>query len=67
MTLIPFKEIRALAEERKGGKIALQELLASHKPLTGKQLTALGDDRYLAMMTRCVFNAGFNWKVIYVT
>ena len=64
MTLTTFKEIRALAEERKGGKKALQELLASHKPLTGKQLTALGDDRYLAMMTRCVFNAGFNWKVI---
>jgi len=64
MSLTPFKEIRKLAEERKGGKKALEQLLATHKPKTVKQLTALGDDRYLAMMTQCVFNAGFNWKVI---
>lgn len=64
MILTPFKEIHALAEERKGGKKALQEQLANHKPLSKKQLATLGDDRYLAMMTRCVFNAGFNWRVI---
>lgn len=64
MVLTPFKEIRALAEERKGGRKALESLLKEHKPKTAKQLAALGDDRYLAMMTRCIFNAGFNWKVI---
>ncbi|CAN0598097.1 unnamed protein product, partial [Laminaria digitata] len=29
-----------------------------------KSLKKIPDDRYLATMTRCVFNAGFNWKVI---
>ncbi|MEO0368712.1 MAG: DNA-3-methyladenine glycosylase I [Pseudomonadota bacterium] len=29
-----------------------------------KQLSNIGDDRYLAQMTRCVFNAGFHWRVI---
>lgn len=64
MTLTPFKTIRKLAEERKGGKKALDALLAEHQPKTKRQLSALKDDRYLAMMTRCVFNAGFNWRVI---
>jgi len=64
MTLTPFKDIRQLAEERKGGKKALEAILASHKPKTNRQLSALGDDRYLAMMTQCIFNAGFNWRVI---
>jgi len=64
MTLTPFKDIRKLAEERKGGKQALDKLLAERKPKTARQLAALGDDRYLATMSRCVFNAGFSWKVI---
>ena len=64
MSLTPFKEIRKLAEQRKGGKKALQALLDQHKPKSAKQLAKLGDDRYLAMMTRCIFNAGFNWQVI---
>ncbi|MEY4641560.1 MAG: hypothetical protein RLZZ227_1554 [Pseudomonadota bacterium] len=66
MQLIPFKKIRKLAEDRKGGSDALDALLAQsyHRMLTPKQLGKLGDDRYLAMMTRCVFNSGFNWKVV---
>ena len=65
MPLTAFKKIEALATERKGGKAALEKLLGDHhKPLTSKQLAKITDDRYLAMMTRCVFNAGFNWKVI---
>lgn len=64
MKLVAFKDIRKLAEERKGGSKALEKLLADHKPKTVRQLAALGDDRYLAMMTRCIFNAGFNWRVI---
>lgn len=64
MTLTPFKEIQALAEERKGGKQALDKILAGHKPKSARQLAAIGDDRYLAMMTQCIFNAGFNWQVI---
>jgi 3-methyladenine DNA glycosylase Tag len=64
MTLTPFHDIQTLAAERKGGKAALALLLKEHKPLSSKQLAKLADDRYLAMMTRCVFQAGFNWKVI---
>jgi 3-methyladenine DNA glycosylase Tag len=63
MKLTPFAKIRKLAEERKGGKAALDKLV-EHRVLTPKQLAKITDDRYLAMMTRCVFNAGFNWKVI---
>ena len=64
MSLTPFKKIEQLAADRKGGQAALDKLVNEHKPLSTKQLTKLGDDRYLAMMTRCVFQAGFNWKVI---
>ena len=64
MSLTPFAEIQALAEKRKGGSKALQSLLLTHTPKRTNQLAKLGDDRYLAMMTRCIFNAGFNWKVI---
>lgn len=64
MTLTPLPKIEALAADRKGGQAALDKLLGEHKPLSAKQLAKLGDDRYLAMMTRCIFQAGFNWKVI---
>lgn len=57
-----FKDIRALAEKRKGGKKELASLLS--KPATPNQLKAISDDRYLAQMSRCVFNAGFHWRVI---
>ncbi|MEZ5667087.1 MAG: DNA-3-methyladenine glycosylase I [Alphaproteobacteria bacterium] len=47
---------------RRGGPDALEALLP--QPLPPAELAALGDDRWLSIMTRCVFNAGFNWKVI---
>ena len=31
---------------------------------TADELRATGDDRYLSAMARCVFRAGFSWKVI---
>ena len=40
----------------------MQSLL--RQPKTAKQLAQLPDHRYLAQMTRCVFNAGFHWRVI---
>jgi 3-methyladenine DNA glycosylase Tag len=64
MALTPFSKIHKLAAKRKGGEAALNALLAGHKPLTPGKLAAIPDDRYLSMMTRCVFQAGFNWKVI---
>lgn len=63
MTLTPFAKIRKLAADRKGGEARLAEL-AKHRVLSPKKLEKIGDDRYLSMMTRCVFCAGFNWKVI---
>ena len=63
MQLSSFNSIRALAEARKGGKAALDKM-AAHRTLTAAQLARIPDHRYLSMMTRCVFQAGFNWKVI---
>lgn len=64
MKLTPFAKVRKLAEERKGGKAALDKLVNHHRILSPKQLAKLKDDRYLSMMTRCIFMAGFNWKVV---
>ncbi len=57
-----FEEIFSIAAARKGGPEALEGLLS--KPKTAATLTKLGDDRWLAGMTKSVFQAGFNWKVI---
>ncbi len=57
-----FKLIQEAAQKRKGGRKELNRLLV--EPLTAAQLKTITDDRYLAQMTRCVFNAGFHWRVI---
>ncbi len=57
-----FSKIRKRAEQRKGGAAALKKILP--KVASKKKLAALGDDRFLAMMTRCINQAGFSWKVI---
>jgi len=57
-----FKEIRERAEKRKGGKQALEKLLP--EIVSKKQLAAIKDDRFLAMMTKVINQAGFSWKVI---
>lgn len=57
-----FEDIRLRAEARKGGARALKAMLPT--VATKKQLTELGDDRYLAMMTKSINQAGFSWKVI---
>jgi 3-methyladenine DNA glycosylase Tag len=55
-----FADLRALAVARKG-----EAALAAHRPSTPDiPLADLSDDRLLAIFTRCVFQAGFNWKVI---
>ncbi|MDR2213896.1 MAG: DNA-3-methyladenine glycosylase I [Pseudomonadales bacterium] len=64
MTLTPFRDIIALAEARKGGARELAKRVGASKPLSAKRLAAIPDARYLAMMTKCIFQAGFNWKVI---
>ncbi len=57
-----FKYIQEAAIKRKGGEKQLARLLT--KPSSVKHLAAVEDHRYLAQMTRCVFNAGFHWRVI---
>ncbi|MBV8697127.1 DNA-3-methyladenine glycosylase I [Bradyrhizobium sp.] len=57
-----FKAIRARAEKRKGGPVALKKLLPDAPDK--KALTKLADDRVLAEITRRVFSAGFAWSVI---
>src|SRR5512143_2126455 len=59
-----FKAIYAAAAERKGGPEALETLVSEHRSKSRDELLATPDDRWLAQMTKCVFQAGFNWKVI---
>lgn len=55
-----FEEIRDLAIARKG-----KDALAVHMPEPPEvPLAEMSDDRLLAVFTRCIFQAGFNWKVI---
>lgn len=57
-----FDEIYQIAADRKGGSDTLESMLS--KPKSTGDLAAIPDDRWLATMTRCIFQAGFNWKVI---
>lgn len=57
-----FEEIFAIAAERKGGADVVEAML--EQPLTVDALAAIPDDRWLARMAQCIFNAGFNWKVV---
>ena len=58
----PFEEIYRIAADRKGGSDTLESMLS--KPKSTADLAAIPDNRWLATMTRCIFQAGFNWKVI---
>ncbi|MGR3759006.1 DNA-3-methyladenine glycosylase I [Roseobacteraceae bacterium NS-SX3] len=55
-----FDEIYAISAGRHGGAKALEAKLPKPDP----DAAALPEDRWLAVITRCVFQAGFNWKVI---
>ncbi|TNE60138.1 MAG: 3-methyladenine DNA glycosylase [Alphaproteobacteria bacterium] len=57
-----FEEIYAIAEARKP---ELEVLLAKGaKPKSARALAKVPDDRWLAQMTRSIFQSGFNWKVV---
>jgi 3-methyladenine DNA glycosylase Tag len=56
-------QIRQRAADRHGEAV-LNERLSSLTVRSPAELAALTDDRWLAEMTRCVFQAGFVWKVI---
>ncbi|WP_323762318.1 DNA-3-methyladenine glycosylase I [Maricaulis sp.] len=60
--MTPFSAIRARALQHHPD---LDQRLAAHPaPKSAEALRAVTDDRWLAQMTRCVFQAGFVWKVI---
>ena len=57
-----FEELFEIAAGRKGGAAALEDLLP--QPEAAEVLARIPDDRWLAGMTRRIFQAGFVWKVI---
>jgi len=57
-----FQNIYDRAADSKGGSAELEKLLQT--PKSKSELEATPDDRYLAGMTKCVFQAGFSWKVV---
>lgn len=56
-----FEEIWSLAVDRKG-EAAVRAGLQFPKPAA--EIAAMPDDRFLSLMTRCIFQSGFNWKVV---
>jgi len=58
----PFVLIHQRACKRHGGKSGLGKLMPEVR--SRRALAASKDDRWLAQMTRCVFQAGFVWRVI---
>ena len=57
-----YQEIFDIAADRKGGSGALEALIEPSLPAS--ELAKIPEDRWLAQCTKCIFQAGFNWKVI---
>lgn len=57
-----LQDILAISIERKGSEAAIFDRFTPAK--TAEDLSACPDDRWLAAMTRAIFNAGFNWEVV---
>lgn len=57
-----FQELYDWAAERKGGAAQLETMF--DQPKSPAELAAIPDDRWLAEISRRVFQAGFNWTVI---
>ena len=57
-----FQDLFDIAAARKGGAAALEELLP--RPEEPAALACIPDDRWLAGMTKRIFQAGFVWRVI---
>ncbi len=60
--MLHFDELFGIAANRHGGPDALEEKLS--KPTPPETLAKMSDDRWLSIIAKCVFQAGFNWKVI---
>ncbi len=57
-----FASLFEQAARRNGGEAELEALLPT--PFTVDELASIPDDRWLAMMSKCIFQAGFRWKVV---
>jgi 3-methyladenine DNA glycosylase Tag len=57
-----FESIFQRACDRHGGQPALTTLMPTVR--SARALSSSKDDRWLAQMTRCVFQAGFVWRVV---
>lgn len=58
-----FQQIYQRAAKRKGGEETLRKMVPDNIK-SSQELAELGDDRYLAEMTKAIFKAGFVWKII---
>ncbi|MEX0327916.1 MAG: DNA-3-methyladenine glycosylase I [Ruegeria sp.] len=57
-----FDEIYEISANRHGGADSLERNISKPKPRA--ELAAIPDDRWLSIITKTVFQAGFSWKVI---
>lgn len=57
-----FDKIEKEAAKRKGGAKALDAMLTP--PLPPQKIRKKPDDRWLSEMSKCVFQAGFSWRLI---
>jgi 3-methyladenine DNA glycosylase Tag len=57
-----FSSIFEIAADRKGGAKVFEKTLSM--PANSQTLAAIPDDRWLSTMSKCIFQAGFNWKVV---
>ena len=57
-----FDNLFDIAAARHGGPDALNAKLQPPSPAA--DLVALPEERWLSIMVKCIFQAGFNWKVI---
>lgn len=55
-------ELFDLAAEHRGSREVIEDMMPAVKPT--EDIAGLSDDRILAGMTKAIFQAGFNWKVI---
>lgn len=57
-----FQPIIQRARDHQGGQFCLEEMMPTVR--SPRALGQTKDDRWLAQMTRCVFQAGFVWRVV---
>ncbi|MEL6480036.1 MAG: DNA-3-methyladenine glycosylase I [Pseudomonadota bacterium] len=62
MALRPLAEIERIAGTHHGGANALEAPLP--QPASETDLVRIPDPQWLSTLSRCVFSAGFNWKVV---